>query len=106
MSLKIGSDGRRLGSSHICSLFQNKFQLALKIVPLAFWNCQMFAEGLRFLMLLTVLFLFAVIIISNSWSGSLIIQEHLSMSGDVLVATVVGCHWHLVGRGQQCCSTS
>lgn len=50
----------------------------------------MFAEGLRFLMLLTVLFLFAVIIISNSWSGSLIIQEHLSMSGDVLVATVVG----------------
>ena len=42
-------------------------------------------------MLLSVLFLFAVIIISKCWSELLIIQEHLAVSGDVLVATVVRC---------------
>lgn len=43
-------------------------------------------------MLLSMPFLFAVIILSNSWTKWLIIQEHSAMSGDILAATVVGCN--------------
>ena len=28
---------------------------------------------------------------------------HLAESGDILVVTLMGCYWHLVGRGQGCC---
>lgn len=48
-------------------------------------------------MLLSVLFLLAVIIISNFWSELLIIQEHLAMSGEVWRYS--GCHtwWGVIG---------
>lgn len=40
------------------ALFRNEFQLAPKMLPLAFWNGQNFAVGLGFLMLLTVVSLY------------------------------------------------